>query len=64
MSFDREYILRGDFKLNMFDEVKEKVLLRNFVQGEKTIKGNRIRVNPCPLCGGHDCFDIFSFMSP
>ena len=42
----------------MFDEIKEKILLRNFVQGEKSIKGKRIHVEPCPLCGGHDCFDI------
>lgn len=44
--------------MNMFDEIKEKILLRNFVQGEKSIKGKRIHVEPCPLCGGHDCFDI------
>ena len=42
----------------MFDEVKEKVLLSEYIQGDFSIQRNRIRVNPCPLCGGHDCFDI------
>ena len=44
----------------MFDEVKEKILLSDYIQGNKKINGKRIRVNPCPLCGGHDCFDILA----
>ena len=54
--------LRGDFKLNMFDEVKEKISIADYLsqsfKSTMKISKNRIRVNPCPLCGGHDCFDI------
>lgn len=44
--------------MNMFDEVKEKVLLSNYVRGNKKISTKRIRINPCPFCGHKDCFDI------
>ena len=48
--------------MNMFDEVKEKISIADYLsqsfKSTMKISKNRIRVNPCPLCGGHDCFDI------
>ena len=46
------------FMSNKFDEVKDKVLISNCVNGSIKFSSKRIRVNPCPLCGGHDCFDV------
>lgn len=44
--------------MNMFDEVKEKVLLSNYVRGNKKISTKRIRLDKCPFCGHGGCFDI------
>ena len=42
----------------IFDKLKEMILLSNYVTGSKKIQSKRIRVNPCPICSGNDCFDI------
>lgn len=42
----------------IFDKLKEMILLSNYVTGNKKIQSKRIRVNPCPICSGNDCFDI------
>lgn len=42
----------------MFDEVKQKVLLSDYVRGNKKISTKRIRLDKCPFCGHGGCFDI------
>ena len=42
----------------MFDEVKEKVLLSDYVRGNKKISTKRIRLDKCPFCDHRGCFDI------
>lgn len=48
--------------MNMFDKIKNEVLLSNFIHdnnfGSWKVFNNRMRVNPCPLCGHNDCFDV------
>ena len=46
---------------NKFEEVKDNILLSNYVRGAYPYKvsGKRLRFNKCPFCGGGDCADIF-----
>lgn len=46
---------------NKFEEVKEKVLLSDYIRNRYSFKmsGKRLRFNKCPFCNGGDCADIF-----
>ncbi len=46
---------------NKFEEVKDNILLSNYVRGVYPYKvsGKRLRFNKCPFCDGGDCADIF-----
>ena len=46
---------------NKFDEVKEKVLLSEYVRSRYSIKvsGKRLRFNNCPFCNSKGCADIY-----
>ena len=43
-----------------FEEVKQKVLLSQYLQGTFKLQGGgkRLRYNNCPFCNGKDCADI------
>ena len=45
---------------NKFEEVKQKVLLSQYLQGTFKLQGGgkRLRYNNCPFCNGKDCADI------
>ena len=47
--------------MSKFDEVKDKILLSDYVRGAYPYKvsGKRLRFNKCPFCDGGDCADIF-----
>ena len=46
---------------NKFEEVKQKVLLSDYIRNRYPFKmsGKRLRFNKCPFCNGGDCADIF-----
>ena len=46
---------------NKFEEVKDKILLSDYIRGAYSYKvsGKRLRFNKCPFCDGGDCADIF-----
>lgn len=47
--------------MSKFEEVKDNILLSNYVRGKYPYKvsGRRLRFNKCPFCYGGDCADIF-----
>ena len=46
---------------NKFEEVKDNILLSNYIRGRYTYKvsGKRLRFIKCPFCGGGDCADVY-----
>ena len=47
--------------MSKFDEVKDKILLSDYIRGAYPYKvsGKRLRFNNCPFCSGGNCADIF-----
>ena len=45
---------------NKFEEVKQKVLLSQYINGSFKVEGGgkRLRYSNCPLCNGRGCFDV------
>ena len=45
---------------NKFEEVKQKVLLSQYLQGSYKLQGGgkRLRYDNCPFCNGKGCADI------